>query len=554
MKKSASLTLIVVAIVLLVVNFRAIEEAVLRNYVSLLYLHSKIDANRPVSPEGDWAANRFIEIETDNISTLQMQGILLAGVDNNRAIQAFDNVIEQRPDDHTARHYLAQIYEAKGDLERALDHLGFIGIRCDDPQSLSDQDVLRLCIKLVESYANTGQSAKGISYLEQILSVYPQLLWGKWRLYQWMGEVQPCLQDAMPARLDQYSDEYIKQVNAEALLHLVQCPNSDASEILQVARYLSWLGMDNSLERLLGQDERVRVTTQIAQDHQSGGNYPQLNQDEDKQLVSSVFNTTPGQIVLGDNLVKGGDFEGVLDATTGWRLTYQVGQPDYGDAIYDIGQESQYPLDGNQSVRITGLYPPQGGDTRAGIWADATTQLGPGCYLFHVSYKTTSDVDQNQVWIWSAGSEAPMSMKLWNSYYAIPPSDGKINQVDIIGCIANDFQVGIDVSKFVEKKTWSDVPVINSIYCGIQSISGEIDAHALDVEDGGSVLSAFRRTASSCVRNGSFRGLFKPFLSMSGEGVTWFDDLSLRRIYSRDFPWGLVEQPAFFINGQPVEP
>jgi hypothetical protein len=144
-------------------------------------------------------------------------------------------------------------------------------------------------------------------------------------------------------------------------------------------------------------------------------------------------------------------------------------------------------------------------------------------------------------------------MKIWNSYHALPPSDGKINQVDIIGCIANENQTGLDVSKFIEKKTWSDVPAINVVYCGIDSVSSEINAHALGVEGGGSVLSAIRRTISNCIHNGSFRGIFKPFLSMSGEGVTWFDDLSVRRIYSRDFPQRLVEQPVFFVNGQPVE-
>jgi tetratricopeptide (TPR) repeat protein len=554
MKRPASAAVVVLAAVLLLLSFKPIEEAVLRNYAAVRYIRSKLDEHRPVSVAGDWAASRLIGLKTRNIATLQIQGILLAEVDNAKAVQAFSQVVAQKPGDQTARYYLAQIYERQGDLEQALAQLSFVGVGCDDPHSLNDQDVLRLCIERVENDANAGQPVKALRDLEPILTVYPELLWGKWRAVQFHGETHPCLKDVMPARLDPITDRTIQRLNAEALLHLAACPSGAASDRLQAARYVDWLGMDERLGTLLSPEEAEKVKAQLAQDPRAGTQGAPSGLDETRRLVARIFNTAPDRIALGEELVRGGDFEGELDSAAGWRHTYQVGQPENGEAVYAVGKETRAPLSGSQSVRIAGLYPPRSGDTRAGVWAETTTELGPGCYIFQVAYRTTSDVGQEQVWVWSAGSEAPMSMKLWGSYHALPPTSGEINQAAIIGCLASENLAGVDVSRFVDKKNWRDVPVVNSVYCSLHSLSEAAEAGALGLESGGSVLSTLRTTVSTCLRNGSFRGLFKPYLSLSGAGVAWFDDLSLRQIYSPDFPPALVEQPAFLINGAPVEP
>ena len=555
MKRRNLCTLVVLFSFVFLLSVPALGEAIFRNISLVIALKSVIDTDRPQSSNLDSIVDHFLRLKTKNISSLRAQGIIFTWKNNlEAALPVLNQAIAREPNDVIARQFLATIYEENNDPISALAQLNSIEIKCENITPEGNQNVARICMKAIEKSITEGSGKKYINAIKSILQADPLLLWGKWRLAQMIGLARPCLTDILPARIDQYTDTYIKRKNAEALLNLAFCANSDEHVKYSAVRYLHWLGMDDVIENVVGQDEVKHLQAQFGDvEITDTGSATEDHPNEFAKNVTKALGIPAEQVELGPNLITFGDIENKPNQPSDWRPTYQVGGQYYGKGIYDIGEENQKPLDGKQSVRISGVYADRGKDTRAGVWAEKTLRLGAGCYLFHLKYKTSSDVGDYQAWVWSASGDVPEEIRLWDGYFPLPPSDGKKNNLDIIGCLPKKLSPDVDLYKYIEKKYFSDLPVTRALGCmlnDVMTISNDIrQAEESDIKTDRSI----EERVNQCMEESTLRGGFKLFLSMSGEGVTWYDDVQLRRIFLDDLPEELIGKPIILINGIPVE-
>jgi len=357
----------------------------------------------------------------------------------SEARAALEYLLASDPDDAFTLYHLAEIHEARGERAEAIEKYQRLRYFQMPIEGKVPPYIASLAQKL-EEYR--------VWDIENILTLSSLLLW--------RGELEQAEQliNYMIAKYPDRADWYYQQGQLyrrrgeiqKAVISFkraIELNPHHAEAYFELARISHWAGnLDEALSYYEGCLRAVpdhllalRSLTQLYRE-QGKAKAEALRKRLEKstsnhEIVAEMLGLKEGDFELGDNLLANGGFETGDLHPANWEWATWIGSGIWKEALYIGGLDKSESYEGNQAVRVTGLWIRDAAGreaARAGYWAQAVKLKPRTPYLLSFYYKT-QNLRKGQAALWLGKSPHV----LFAGDYMLPDTNGSWRKFMILG-------------------------------------------------------------------------------------------------------------------------